>query len=66
MRAWGAGRSRGRRENLERVETWAFALTEASPRIARLDEVWLSVVFSLDEGAGKGEAHKPTMSSWRL
>lgn len=42
MRAWGAGRRRGRRENLDRVETWAFAMTEASPRMARLDEVVIS------------------------
>ena len=33
--------------------------------MARLDEVWLAN-WSLDEGVGKGQAHKPTMSSWRL
>lgn len=36
MRACGAGRRRGRREKRLRVETWALALTEPSPRIARL------------------------------
>jgi hypothetical protein len=35
MRAWGAGIKRGRKIHLERVETWAFARTEPSPKMAK-------------------------------
>ena len=61
MRAWGAGRRRGRRERRESVETWALALTEASPRIARLH-------WSVNgrERCQEARAHKPTMSSWSV
>lgn len=62
MRTCGAGRRRGRRENLDRVETWAFALTEASPRMARLDEVDLAVL-SLDGVVDTSQTYKPTISS---
>ena len=34
--ACGAGSKRGRREREESRETWALAVTEASPRMARL------------------------------
>ena len=36
MRACGAGSRRGRREKEESRDTWALAVTEASPRMARL------------------------------
>jgi hypothetical protein len=35
MRAWGAGIKRGKKIHLERVETWAFARTEPSPKMAK-------------------------------